>query len=85
MTAVVLTAGCIDGLEQHLPQLVPWLLGTLTNPKVRYSPFDHQSANSKALVRSITCWTLGRYSSWCVKALPEDHTKFLLPTMEGVS
>ena len=36
-------------------------------------------------MRSITCWTLGRYSSWCVKALPDDHTKFLLPTMEGVS
>ncbi|ORY34979.1 putative importin beta-2 subunit [Naematelia encephala] len=62
--------GCIDGLTPHLPQLVPWLIGMLKD--------------SKALVRSITCWTLGRYASWCVQASPEDKTKFFLPTMEGL-
>ncbi|EIW71747.1 hypothetical protein TREMEDRAFT_71251 [Tremella mesenterica DSM 1558] len=61
--------GCIDGLEPHLPQLVPWLLQSLKD--------------SKALIRSITCWTLGRYSSWCVHAFRDDKTKVFIPTMEG--
>jgi transportin-1 len=63
--------GCIEGLEPHLPQLVPWLISSLKD--------------KKALVRSITCWTLGRYASWCVQSSPEDKTKFFIPTMEGVS
>ncbi|KAK4684342.1 transportin-1, partial [Tremellales sp. Uapishka_1] len=62
--------GCIDGLEPHLPQLVPWLVNALTD--------------KKALVRSITCWTLGRYASWCVVAVPEDKSQFFMPAMEGL-
>lgn len=35
----------------------------------------------EALVRSITCWTLGRYSSWIITADKQLH---FIPTMEGV-
>ncbi|KAJ3077701.1 hypothetical protein HK102_005027, partial [Quaeritorhiza haematococci] len=44
--------GCIQGMEPHLPTLVPHLTNTLND--------------AKPLVRSITCWTLGRYSRWIV-------------------
>ncbi|KAJ1560150.1 hypothetical protein HK405_008051 [Cladochytrium tenue] len=47
-----ISEGCIRGMEVHLPELVKFMLGCLTDPK--------------PLVRSITCWTLGRYSSWIV-------------------
>lgn len=62
--------GCIEGLEPHLPQLVPWLITALKD--------------KKALVRSITCWTLGRYSSWVVAISEQDKTMFFIPTMEGL-
>ncbi|CAK9784881.1 putative importin beta-2 subunit [Cutaneotrichosporon oleaginosum] len=62
--------GCIEGLEPHLPQLVPWLIEALKD--------------RKALVRSITCWTLGRYSSWVVAVSTENKQTFFLPTMEGL-
>jgi transportin-1 len=42
--------GCIEGLSPHLPQLIPFLIGALSS--------------EKALIRSITCWTLSRYASW---------------------
>lgn len=63
--------GCIDGLEPHLPQLVPLLVNALKD--------------EKALVRSITCWTLGRYASWVVELEGEENRQnFFMPTMEGV-
>eukprot|EP00842_Homolaphlyctis_polyrhiza_P004959 jgi/Hompol1/5464/HPOL_004458-RA len=48
--------GCMGGMIQHLPQLVPMLAQTLKD--------------KMPLVRSITCWTLGRYSSWIVHGDP---------------
>ena len=42
--------GCIAGLSQHLPDLVPFLITTL--------------GESRALLRAITCWTLSRFSQW---------------------
>eukprot|EP01133_Synstelium_polycarpum_P017492 gene17492-20870_t len=42
--------GCIKGLAKHLPNVVPYLINTLNDPK--------------PLVRSITCWALSRYSNW---------------------
>lgn len=59
--------GCMGGIEPHLPDLVPFL----------FSRLDEQ----KFLVRSITCWTLGRYSSWCTH---QDPKKFLEPLMTGL-
>jgi transportin-1 len=63
--------GCIDVLEPHLPVLVPFLIDTLNDPK--------------PLVRSITCWTLGRYASWCTQIASEEHrARFFVPAMEGL-
>lgn len=44
--------GCMDGVVPHLGELIPFLLAMM---------FD-----KKPLVRSITCWTLSRYSSHIV-------------------
>ncbi len=38
--------GCMGGMIPHLPELVPFLISCLSD--------------KKALVRSITCWTLSR-------------------------
>ena len=58
--------GCMDGVVPHLPELYPYLLSLLRDPR--------------PLVRQITCWTLGRYSQWAVD-LPTDEAKkqFLEP------
>ncbi|PWN39074.1 ARM repeat-containing protein [Ceraceosorus guamensis] len=63
--------GCIAGIHEHLPQLVPFLINSLQHPK--------------PLVRSIACWTLGRYSSWTVGTrTPEHQQQYFLPAMEGL-
>ncbi|PFH50468.1 hypothetical protein AMATHDRAFT_3953 [Amanita thiersii Skay4041] len=63
--------GCIEAIEPHLPTLIPYLNSTLNDPK--------------PLVRSITCWTLGRYASWCTHPFSEEHkTNYFIPTMEGL-
>ena len=48
----------------HLPELVPYLINCLSD--------------KKALVRSITCWTLSRYSHWVVGQPHEVHLKPLM-------
>ncbi|KAI7960599.1 hypothetical protein MJO29_005667 [Puccinia striiformis f. sp. tritici] len=65
--------GCLNGMEPHLSTLVPLLLDALKD--------------RKALVRSITCWTLGRYSSWIIVpgATSDEHKQTVfLPVMEGL-
>ncbi|KAH7907343.1 armadillo-type protein [Hygrophoropsis aurantiaca] len=63
--------GCIDAIEPHLTTLIPYLINTLNDPK--------------PLVRSITCWTLGRYASWCTQPISDEHkNQFFVPTMEGL-
>lgn len=63
--------GCIEVIEPHLTVLVPYLLSMLNDPK--------------PLVRSISCWTLGRYASWCAQGTTEEHkNQFFIPTMEGL-
>ncbi|KZT69634.1 ARM repeat-containing protein [Daedalea quercina L-15889] len=63
--------GCIDAVEPHLPTLVPYLISMLNDPK--------------PLVRSIACWTLGRYASWCTQPVSEEHrNQFFVPTLEGL-
>ncbi|KAG1702063.1 Transportin-1 [Nymphon striatum] len=56
--------GCVTGMTQHLPELIPYLIGCLSD--------------KKALVRSITCWTLSRYSHWVVS---QSHDVYLKPLM----
>ncbi|EDR00554.1 uncharacterized protein LACBIDRAFT_240538 [Laccaria bicolor S238N-H82] len=63
--------GCIEAIEPHLPTLIPYLINTLNDPK--------------PLVRSITCWTLGRYASWTTQPISEEHkSQYFIPTMEGL-
>ena len=59
--------GCMSGMMPHLPDLVPYLIERL--------------ADKKALVRSITCWTLSRYAHWVVL---QEHEKYLKPLMTEV-
>ena len=51
--------GCSNGMTEHLPKIVPFLIDSLSD--------------RKALVRSITCWTLSRYSSWIVQQSYVSH------------
>ncbi|QRW12567.1 importin subunit beta-2 [Ceratobasidium sp. AG-Ba] len=63
--------GCIEAIEPYLPELIPFLINTLND--------------AKPLVRSITCWTLGRYASWCTNNQSEEHkSKYFVPAMEGL-
>lgn len=57
--------GCMSGMIPHLPELIPFLIGCLSD--------------KKALVRSITCWTLSRYAHWVVA---QPHDLYLKPLME---
>ncbi|KAJ1660263.1 hypothetical protein IWQ61_000785 [Dispira simplex] len=64
--------GCMSGIEPHLPELIPMLLRHLKHPK--------------ALVRSITCWTLSRYSAWCCQCVSQEaKDKYFIPLLEGLS
>jgi transportin-1 len=58
--------GCSFGLTPHLPDLVDYLIKCLND--------------KKPLVRSITCWTLSRYSTWIVHNEVQQN-KFLIPLM----
>jgi len=62
--------GCIDGIQEHLPTLVPYLVSALTDPK--------------PLVRSIACWTIGRYANWCVSQEGEGREKYFVPVLEAL-
>lgn len=57
--------GCMSGMIEYLPDLIPYLIVCLSD--------------KKALVRSITCWTLSRYAHWVVE---QPHEQYLKPLME---
>ncbi len=66
-----IATGCLDLVQPHLPDLVPYLLSLLNDPE--------------PVVRSITCWTLGRYSGWAVRLDgPEAKGQYFEPMMEGL-
>ncbi|MFH4974294.1 hypothetical protein AB6A40_001003 [Gnathostoma spinigerum] len=56
--------GCMDGMTPHLPELIPFLFTALQD--------------KKALVRSITCWTLSRYCHFVVQQGHNAYFKQLL-------
>uniref|UniRef100_A0A915KY87 Transportin-1 n=1 Tax=Romanomermis culicivorax TaxID=13658 RepID=A0A915KY87_ROMCU len=56
--------GCMQGLIPHIPELIRYLIGLLND--------------RKALVRSITCWTLSRYCHWIVQQPAEEYFQPLL-------
>ncbi|KAF5294727.1 hypothetical protein FQA39_LY00211 [Lamprigera yunnana] len=56
--------GCVSGMLNHLPDLIPYLITCLND--------------RKALVRAITCWTLSRYSHWVVSQSHDAYLKPLM-------
>ncbi|KAI9330187.1 armadillo-type protein [Obelidium mucronatum] len=68
--------GCSNGIEPHLSDLVKFLIQCLADPK--------------PLVRSITCWTLFRFSRWIVygpeRTQPEpNHAElYFHPSLRGL-
>lgn len=61
---VVIFSGCMTGMIPHLNELIPYLIGCLSD--------------RKALVRAITCWTLSRYSHWVVSQPHDLYLKPLM-------
>ncbi|KAI8999818.1 Transportin-PC [Gaertneriomyces semiglobifer] len=61
--------GCLPGMMQHLNTLIPYLIHCFQDPQ--------------PLVRSITCWTLGRYARWTL-GFPAWWQRENLPTEEHV-
>lgn len=51
--------GSLDGMIPHLPNLIPFLIERLRDKH----PF----------VRSITCWSISRYTSWIIQNPQECH------------
>lgn len=63
--------GCMEAVTPHLPDLVPYLLSLLDD--------------REPVVRLITCWALGRYSSWASHLqAPSDRKRYFEPMMEGM-
>ncbi|KAM7215109.1 importin subunit beta-2 [Rhypophila decipiens] len=63
--------GCMDVVVPHLPELVPYLISLLEDPE--------------PVVRQITCWTLGRYSSWAAELQdPAQKNTYFMPLMDGI-
>ncbi|XP_011498759.1 PREDICTED: transportin-1 [Ceratosolen solmsi marchali] len=56
--------GCMSGMLPHLSEIIPYLINCLSD--------------KKALVRSITCWTLSRYAHW---VCAQPHDTYLKPLM----
>uniref|UniRef100_A0AAR2KMM4 Importin subunit beta-1/Transportin-1-like TPR repeats domain-containing protein n=1 Tax=Pygocentrus nattereri TaxID=42514 RepID=A0AAR2KMM4_PYGNA len=55
---------CMQGMIPYLPELIPHLVQCLSD--------------KKALVRSITCWTLSRYAHWVVSQPADAYLKPLM-------
>eukprot|EP01134_Creolimax_fragrantissima_P004304 CFRG4304T1 len=58
-----ISEGCMNGMLEYLPGLVVFLI-------------DHCLGDSKSIVRSITCWTLSRYSQWIVTTPIEQEGQY---------
>uniref|UniRef100_A0A8C8ID13 Transportin-1 n=1 Tax=Oncorhynchus tshawytscha TaxID=74940 RepID=A0A8C8ID13_ONCTS len=63
--------GCMQGMIPYLPELIPHLVQCLSD--------------EKALVRSITCWTLSRYAHWVVSQPPDTYLKPLMTELLKLS
>lgn len=56
--------GSLTGMVPHLPSLVPYLAERLDD--------------KHPMVRSITCWTISRYTYWIVQNPPEHHFNLVM-------
>ncbi|XP_054734628.1 transportin-1-like [Anastrepha obliqua] len=64
-TLGAIAEGCMQGMIPYLPEIIHYLISCLSD--------------QKALVRSITCWTLSRYANWVVN---QPHDQYLKQFME---
>ncbi|KAK9248522.1 armadillo-type protein [Lipomyces tetrasporus] len=63
--------GCVDGLSPFLPEVIPSFVQALNDPM--------------APIRQISCWTLGRYSSWiCFRSADVGYEKEFIPVLQGL-
>jgi len=62
--------GCMDVVQPHLPELIPYLISLLDDPM--------------PVVRQITCWALGRYSAWASHLDASGKDSYFLPMMDGI-
>ncbi|KAJ4302098.1 hypothetical protein N0V88_002234 [Collariella sp. IMI 366227] len=63
--------GCMDVVVPHLPELIPYLITLLEDPE--------------PVVRTITCWTLGRYSAWAANLRDSAQKQtYFVPLMDGI-
>ncbi|KAF2087120.1 ARM repeat-containing protein [Saccharata proteae CBS 121410] len=62
--------GCMDFVQPHLPELTRYLISLLQ---------DKQPA-----VRQITCWSLGRYSTWASHLDGAGRQEYFEPMMDGI-
>lgn len=65
-----ISVGCMEVVQPNLPDLIPFLVTLLSD---KY-----------AVVRQITCWCLGRYSSWASHLDPAGKQQFFEPMMDGI-
>ncbi|KAL2268526.1 hypothetical protein VTJ83DRAFT_3372 [Remersonia thermophila] len=63
--------GCMNVVVPHLPELIPYLITLLDDPE--------------PVVRTITCWTLGRYSAWAAHLSdPAQKQTYFVPLIDGI-
>ncbi|KAK7203867.1 karyopherin Kap104 [Myxozyma melibiosi] len=63
--------GCVDGMSPFLPEVIPYFVQALGDPV--------------APIRQITCWTLGRYSSWiCYRSADIGYEQEFIPVLTGL-
>ncbi|KAF2138133.1 uncharacterized protein K452DRAFT_329026 [Aplosporella prunicola CBS 121167] len=62
--------GCMDDVQPHLPELTRYLISLLND--------------KEPVVRQITCWSLGRYSSWASHLDRAGQQEFFEPMMDGI-
>ncbi|KAK9476078.1 armadillo-type protein [Lipomyces japonicus] len=66
-----ISEGCVDGLGPFLPAAIPYFVQELSDPV--------------APVRQISCWTLGRYSSWiCYRSADVGYEQEFIPVLQGL-
>jgi hypothetical protein len=62
--------GCMDAVQPNLEDLTQYLLSLLQD--------------KEPVVRQITCWTLGRYSSWAVNLNEQGRQQYFVPITNGL-
>ncbi|KAK0247811.1 hypothetical protein LTR48_000733 [Friedmanniomyces endolithicus] len=62
--------GCMQDIEPHLPNLVPYMLSLLSD--------------QQPVVRQISSWALSRFAGWASHLDPAGKQQYFEPMMEGI-